>query len=176
MNQAFLAMMVATSAHKNQKRKYTNAPYIEHPAEVAGIVASVYNRIIKPPSLDIVLSVSWLHDVPEDTDITIDKLSDIFDFLIIEGVIWLTNVETGNRSERKAAARIRLSKAPSWVQTIKVADVLSNMKGIFQFDKTFARVYLNETQLLLESLSKAESGLKSYVLNKCIFYKQNLNK
>lgn len=41
MGIAFKAMQCARTAHKNQVRKYTDNPYVDHLAEVAGIVSTV---------------------------------------------------------------------------------------------------------------------------------------
>lgn len=48
MGIAYEAMLFAREAHKTQRRKYTNNPYAEHLAEVAGIVATVDHSDILP--------------------------------------------------------------------------------------------------------------------------------
>lgn len=42
-NLAFKAMAFAREVHAKQRRKYTNNPYADHLAEVAGIVSTVSN-------------------------------------------------------------------------------------------------------------------------------------
>ncbi|VDZ55823.1 bifunctional (p)ppGpp synthetase II/ guanosine-3',5'-bis pyrophosphate 3'-pyrophosphohydrolase [Serratia odorifera] len=56
------ARRYATKAHAaiDQRRKYTNAPYIVHPQAVVEIVRSV-------PHTDEMLAAAWLHDTVEDT-------------------------------------------------------------------------------------------------------------
>ena len=53
------AQVYAMAAHAavGQRRKYTNDPYIVHPAEVAKIVAGV------PGSTPDMVAAAWLHDV-----------------------------------------------------------------------------------------------------------------
>lgn len=159
------AMRFARTAHAKQVRKYTGNPYADHLAEVAGIVASVAGRnTIDPLMMDIMISVAWLHDYIEDQrpdhDTTGDFAHEVlvrqFGPQIANGVRWLSDLETGNRRERKAAARERLSRAPGWVQTIKVADLISNTSSIVKHDPTFAVVYLEEKRLLLDVLTKAD--------------------
>lgn len=159
------AMRFARVAHDCQVRKYTGNPYTDHLAEVAGIVASVAGRItIDPLMVDIMISVAWLHDYIEDQRPDHDTTGDFahtvlarqFGPQIAGGVLWLSDLETGNRRERKAAARERLSRAPGWVQTIKVADLISNTSSIVKHDPTFAVVYLEEKRLLLDVLTKAD--------------------
>ncbi len=71
----------------------------------------------------------------------------------------LSDMETGNRAERKAASRERLSRAAGWVQTIKCADLISNTSSIVQHDPKFAVTYLEEKRLLLDVLTNADSRL-----------------
>lgn len=144
--------MFARNVHQGQARKYTNDPYFIHLAEVAGIVATVESNAIT-------LAVAWLHDCVEDQHVPLSKLESEFGAQVADGVLWLSDVEPGNRAERKASCRARLAEAPSWVQTIKCADLISNSSSIFQHDPKFARVYLEEKRLLLDVLTRANRDL-----------------
>ena len=75
------------------------------------------------------------------------------------GVLALSDLEVGNRAERNAASRKRLSAAPWWVQNIKVADLISNTSSIVKLDPKFARVYLDEKRMLLGVLTNADARL-----------------
>ena len=55
----------------------------------------------------------------------------------------------------QAASRQRLAAAPSWVQDIKVADMISNTSSIKMHDAKFALKYLEEKRLLLDVLTLA---------------------
>lgn len=159
MTLAFDAMKFAIEAHKAQRRKYTNNPYIDHLAEVAGIVATVTNQQ-REVSPGIMVAVAWLHDCVEDQGITAPQLLAIaMPEDVVTGVILLSDLEQGNRAERKAASRARLAKAPSWVQTIKCADLISNTSSIVEHDPKFAVVYLGEKRLLLDVLKNADPRL-----------------
>ncbi len=152
---AYKALIFAREAHKAQRRKYTNNPYTDHLAEVAGIVASV----APPEQADLMVSVAWLHDCIEDQGITLESLRDEFGEWVASGVWFLSDTEKGNRAERKALSRARLGAAPYWVQTIKCADLISNTSSIVIHDPAFARVYLEEKRLLLERLTEADPRL-----------------
>ena len=71
----------------------------------------------------------------------------------------LSDLETGNRAERKDASRKRLAGAEAWVQTIKCADLISNTSSIVKHDPNFAVIYLKEKRLLLDVLDKADPRL-----------------
>ncbi len=158
MNLAYEAMMFAREVHKDQRRKYTNEPYVSHLAEVAGIVATTARDQILE-SHQIMIATAWLHDCIEDQKITFTQLDALFGYGVADGVRCLSDLEPGNRAERKAFARQRLARATGWVQTIKCADLISNTSSIVQHDPKFAVTYLEEKRLLLEALTKADPRL-----------------
>ncbi|WCM21437.1 HD domain-containing protein [Paraburkholderia bryophila] len=156
MSIAFKAMQFAREVHKDQRRKYTNNPYTDHLAEVAGIVATVFSYDIDPETM---IAVSWLHDCIEDQGVTGQYLFDEFSSDVMNGVVWLSDIESGNRTQRKRLSRERLALSPGWVQTIKCADLISNTSSIVQHDPKFAVTYLEEKRLLLDVLTKADPRL-----------------
>ena len=137
MSIAFEAMMFARHAHRNQVRKYTGNPYIDHLAEVAGILGTVERAM---PAL----AVAWLHDCVEDCGVTLSEIDDRFGSMVAIGVSGLSDMETGNRSERKQKSRDRLAACSGWIQTIKCADLISNTSSIVKHDPKFAVIYLEE--------------------------------
>jgi guanosine-3',5'-bis(diphosphate) 3'-pyrophosphohydrolase len=155
---SFRAMTFARQVHAEQKRKYTGNPYADHLAEVCGIAMSAGWHIaeIHPDKL---MATCWLHDSIEDQGVNPEEIRRQFGDEVALGVLALSDLEEGNRAERKAASRARLAKAPSWVQTIKVADLISNTSSIVQHDPKFAVTYLEEKRLLLDVLTKADPGL-----------------
>ena len=149
------AQVYAMAAHAavGQRRKYTNEPYIVHPAEVASIVASV------PGSTPEMVAAAWLHDVVEDTGCTFTDVHMAFGIDIATLVGWLTDVsrpEDGNRAVRKAIDREHTAAAPAEAQTIKCCDLWSNTKSIVAHDPAFARTYLEEKRALLAVMTKAD--------------------
>ncbi|MFU2071116.1 guanosine polyphosphate pyrophosphohydrolase [Bordetella hinzii] len=170
---AFDAMEFARVVHKDQRRKYTNNPYTDHLAEVAGIVATVVEwQLIHP---QVMIATAWLHDCMEDHGITSaglwGHLGINSDYsmaeveAVVRGVWFLSDLEKGNRAERKRLSRERLAGSPGWVQTIKVADLISNTSSIVQHDPKFAVTYLEEKRLLLDALTKADPRLLQIARN-----------
>ena len=152
------AMLFAREAHAAQRRRYTGAPYFDHLAEVAGIAMSVgWHDVEVHP--DQFMAVCWLHDASEDCGVANGEIRARFGSVVAEGVAWLSDLEDGNRAQRKAASRKRLAQAPGWVQTIKCADMISNTGSIVEHDPAFAKVYLEEKRLLLEVLVRAHPAL-----------------
>jgi (p)ppGpp synthase/HD superfamily hydrolase len=157
MNTVERARVFATAAHAavKQVRKYTFEPYIVHPTEVAGIVASV-------PHTDEMLAAAWLHDTVEDTGVSIVDIHVEFGHEVAELVGWLTDVSTpehGNRAVRKALDRDHIACAPAAAQTVKLADLIANSSSIMAHDPAFAQVYLAEKRMLLEVLTRGDATL-----------------
>lgn len=149
----FEAMKFARETHKGQKRKYTDEPYFSHLSEVAGIAGSVTDN---PEAL----ATAWLHDTVEDQHVDIRVLAQRFGEKVAAGVVALSDVEAGNRAEREAASQRRLHAAAGWIQTIKVADIISNTGSIAGHDPGYARKYLAEKRAMLEVLDQANPRLR----------------
>ena len=142
-------------AHGDQKRKYTNDPYIVHPIAVSEIVKTVAHT-------DEMVAAALLHDVVEDTPVTIDEIKTKFGSKVAELVGWLTDIsrpEDGNRKTRKAIDRDHSARAPAEAQTIKVADLIHNTQSIEKHDPHFYKVYKEEKIKLLSVLTEADQTL-----------------
>lgn len=158
MDLAFHAMDFARSVHATQERKYTGNPYSDHLAEVAGIVATVQHEFMVPPG--VILATAWLHDCVEDQGVSLNFIAERFGNMVAIGVSGLSDMEKGNRAERKAASRERLAACSSWIQTVKCADLISNTSSIVKHDPQFAVTYLAEKRALLDALTKADPRLR----------------
>ena len=153
----YKAMMFARDKHKDQKRKYTNDPYFIHLAEVAALVETcTLGHEVEPK---VMIATAWLHDVIEDQNVTHQELVRDFGDQVADGVLLLSDLETGNRTTRKQLARDRLSKAPEWVQTIKIADLCSNAPSIITHDPKFANTYVKEAKAYLDVFQMADYGV-----------------
>lgn len=154
------AELFAAAAHTavGQFRKYTGEPYYVHPREVAAIVQAAGGD-------DAQVMAAHLHDVVEDTAITLEQIRFFFDGDVAALVEDLTDVSLpadGNRAERKAIDREHTAQASLRAKMIKLADVISNTRSIREHDQKFAKVYLEEMRLLLsEALHDADPELLS---------------
>jgi len=148
------ALTYATAAHAavGQRRKYTNEPYIVHPIRVATTVA-------KFGGTDEMISAAYLHDVVEDTGVSIEDILDMFGSVVAVIVDGLTNVskpEDGNRAVRKELDREHSADATWAAQFVKCADIIDNAADISDNDPSFSVVYRKEKVLLLEVLDKVK--------------------
>ncbi|QGY27478.1 HD domain-containing protein [Pantoea cypripedii] len=151
------ARRYATRAHAaaGQRRKYTDEPYIVHPAAVAELVRSVTDD-------EAMLAAAWLHDTVEDTPSTLQDIESHFGPRVAELVDMLTDSaqpQAKNRTARKLAHFRHTAQASPEAQTIKLADIIDNTRSIVQFDPHFARVYLVEKQVQIQLLNEGDKRL-----------------
>jgi len=147
MNKVKIAQLIAETAHGalDQKRKYTGRPYIVHPAEVVEILMSV------GITDENILSAAWLHDVVEDTGITLKFILEHIDYKVAALVDMVTDIsepEDGNRETRKRIDREHYLTADYGGKSIKLSDCLSNGRDIEKNDRNFSIVYFKEIKLL----------------------------
>ena len=155
------AYAIAAHTATAQIRKYTHAPYWHHCQEVASTVA----RYAADPAI---VATAWLHDVVEDTSVTIEDLRKEFPERAVELVWWLTDASigvNGNRAFRKALDRQKLSFAPPEAALIKLADALSNTRDIAEHDPKFAVTYANEKLLLLDEMRSGPLDLRTQLVD-----------
>lgn len=149
------ARRFAEEAHDGQVRKYTGEPYINHPVNVAKMVLSS-----NAPSE--VIAAALLHDVVEDTPVTINDISREFGIVVsslVEEVVDISRAADGNRAIRKEIDRQHLACASPEGKTIKLADLIDNTSSIIEYDKDFAVVYMCEKKSLLEVLADGDEHL-----------------
>ena len=149
------AIGFASCAHRKQKRKYTGEPYMVHCLEVAQIIKSYTDEV------DMVVA-AVMHDVLEDTDVTVEEMRAVFGDLVTNLVLEVTDVSKpsdGNRAVRKQIDRDHLAKSSVWGANIKLADLISNTGSIAKYDPDFAKVYLREKQLVLPLLKHGQPNL-----------------
>jgi len=121
------AFELAKEAHKNQRRK-SGEPYITHPISVAIICAQ---EIELGPTAVI---SALLHDVVEDTPITLDEIREQFGDKIATIVDGLTKLDSDNTAKSPQAENFRKVLRTLLVDVrvvlIKIADRLHNMRTI----------------------------------------------
>ncbi len=137
------AFDVANRQHEGQFRK-SGDPYIIHPMETALILAQLGMD-------DRTISAGLLHDVVEDTDYTMEMLTDEFGdeiALLVDGVTKLGALVIDNKETRQAENLRKMFLAMSKdirVIIIKLADRLHNMRTIGFMDEEKIRDKCRET-------------------------------
>ncbi len=137
------AFIFAVNAHEGQVRK-SGEPYIIHPISVAIVLAEQ-----KLP-VKVIIS-GLLHDVVEDTDVTMQELIDIFGQDvgdIVDGVTKLGNIHGMPTDQIKAANHRKIILATAKdvrVILVKLADRVHNMSTIEYMNEAKQKVIASET-------------------------------
>ena len=125
----YQSLVIAYNSHDGQKRK-SGEPYVHHPIEVAKIVS-------KDIGLDYVsIASALLHDVVEDTDITLNDLNQSVGEEISKIVDGLTKISTLKKNEDYSVQAENYRKMLLTLHNdirvilIKLADRLHNMRTI----------------------------------------------
>jgi guanosine-3',5'-bis(diphosphate) 3'-pyrophosphohydrolase len=124
--QLLRALEFAARKHRDQRRKGNHqAPYINHPIEVARIVASVGG------CEDIaVLQAAVLHDTIEDTDATPEEIEREFGKAVRDLVLEMTDDMSLPSPLRKQEQIDRASSLSERAKLIKIADKIANVGDI----------------------------------------------
>ena len=156
------AYLVASRVHADQRRRgAADIPYINHPAEVAHLVAEA-----GAPE-DVVIA-AILHDAVEDSDMSVDELRGAFGERVAELVAALTNPPDWDglpKPEMKARQAEHVRTAAPEVKLIKIADQTSNVTDVAcdpsAWELARAHAYLAGSALVVDACRGAGDSLEA---------------
>ena len=113
--------------HRHQYRKNGHQPYYVHPFAVASLLSSYgYTDTVTQ-------CIAYLHDVVEDSGVTVSELREVFGYEIANGVFILSK----NRGDSLSGGPIsaseyvqRLAWARRKIKRVKIADMIDNTRDI----------------------------------------------
>jgi guanosine-3',5'-bis(diphosphate) 3'-pyrophosphohydrolase len=161
--QLLQALHFSADRHRHQRRKDRNAsPYINHPIEVAHVLASVGGV-----SDLTTLIAALLHDTIEDTATTGDELEQQFGREIRLLVEEMTDDKKLPKAERKRLQVEHAKTASHRAKLIKLGDKICNVRDIIQappdgWSPERRREYLDWTEQVVAGCRGASASLESY--------------
>ena len=145
------AFEFAYELHKGQYRK-SGELYISHPVAVAGLLRDLGGS----PAM---IAAGFLHDVVEDTDITIEEIEQRFGAEVrqlVEGVTKLSKINFKSKTESQAENFRRMFLAMAQdirVIVVKLADRLHNMRTLQYMSEDSRRRSAQETRDIFAPLA-----------------------
>ena len=120
------ALHFASIKHKDQRRKDEEAsPYINHPIEVAELLA----RVGQVTDL-VVLQSAILHDTIEDTQTTAEEIEALFGAEVRSVVQEVTDDKSLPKEKRKQLQIEHATHISTRAKLVKLADKISNVRAI----------------------------------------------
>jgi len=134
------AKTLAYKAHGEQK--YGEQPYTAHLEAVAELAK---------PFGDFAIVLAYLHDVVEDTNVSLSDIGAEFGIFIADCVSLLTDEPGVNRKERKAKTYAKMANIPQdsgfeFVLIVKACDRLANIQSCSKNNPSLLQMYKKEAQ------------------------------
>ena len=120
------AWLWSAKAHNGQKYPGTDLPYLYH-------IGQVYLELlpILPEETEVIagrmLCCAILHDIVEDTHITIKEIRDNFGGYVADGVAALTKNKNLKGNKATIDSLCRIKDQPQYVWCVKLADRIANL-------------------------------------------------
>ncbi|HYC47205.1 MAG TPA: HD domain-containing protein [Burkholderiales bacterium] len=161
MAQILRALHFSAAKHRDQRRKDAEAsPYINHPIEVAELLARVGGVT------DLVtLQGAILHDTIEDTATTPEELERLFGPEVRKVVEEVTDDKTLLKEERKRLQIEHAAHISARAKLVKLADKIANVKAVTEtppakWPLQRRKEYLDWTEHVVAGLRGANPALE----------------
>ncbi len=156
----FRALSFAAGKHRAQRRKdEDSSPYINHPIEVARLLAEVVGVTDGE-----VLAAAVLHDTIEDTETSAEELGAEFGSRVTGLVLELTDDKSLPKARRKQLQVENAAKKSKDACLIKLADKSANVKDVLHnppsdWSKERKREYLEWARAVVSALPYQDPSL-----------------
>lgn len=156
------AVHFAADQHRDQRRKGVDAsPYINHPIAVAELIASV-------AGVDdvVVLQAAVLHDIVEDTEVSLEAVEARFGSAVAGLVAEVTDDQSLSGMARKEAQVLGANRLSEGAKLIRLSDKICNVFDVARtpparWSADRRRNYVEWTARVVESCRGASSALEA---------------
>ena len=164
------AARFAAQAHGRQTLPSTELPYLLHVTSVAMEVIAAF-RLEPDHDQELAMQCALLHDVVEDTPVTLDEVRTAFGPAVAAGVSALSKDPALPKDRQLQDSLERIRRQPHEVWMVKLADRITNLQPppAHWSPEKIAR-YREEAKLIHESLGAASGALSRRILEKIEAY------
>lgn len=117
------AARMAAIAHKDQVRKEGGTPYIVHPFMIA-------LKLAKSGFAESVIAAALVHDVPEDTDVTLEELRNELGDEVADIVASVSNDDSLSWEEKKLKYVETVREGSEGARAVATADKIHNAESL----------------------------------------------
>lgn len=157
------AVSFSAKKHRYQKRKGGDAePYINHPVEVANLLANVG----KVRDINVLIA-AVLHDTIEDTETTADEITNLFGAEVCGMVLEVTDDKSLPKTERKQKQVEHAPHLSNGAKHVKLGDKISNVTDVLNnppkdWSKQRKDEYIEWAGKVVEGLRGTNKDLENY--------------
>lgn len=157
------AASFAAKKHTAQTRKGDDAaPYINHPLEVANLLANIGNV----EDYDVLIA-AILHDTVEDTGTTQEEIEELFGKTVASIVMEVTDDKSLQKAERKQKQVEHAPHISHGAKQLKMGDKISNIKDVMKnppagWSKERRLEYIEWGERVMTGLRGANKNLENH--------------
>lgn len=170
------AASFAARKHTGQTRKGDDAsPYINHPLEVANLLANVGNV----EDFDVLIA-AILHDTVEDTGTKKEEIEELFGENVASIVMEVTDDKSLPKAERKQKQVEHAPHISHGAKQLKMGDKISNITDVMKnppagWSKERRLEYIEWGERVMAGLRGANENLEKYFDKLVVEAKENIN-
>ncbi len=164
------ALSFAAEAHAGQVVPGTKLPYLLHVNLVAmEVIAALRRESVHDQELAV--QCALLHDVVEDTEITLDQLRAAFGPAVANGVLALSKDKGLPKDQQLNDSLRRIREQPAEIWIVKLADRITNLQPPpAHWSREKISGYRDEAIVIHASLKDASEVLATRILQKIEAY------
>lgn len=150
--------------HKEQKRKFTDKPYLGHLENTANLLWSEY----EDAETDIFIA-ALLHDVVEDTSTTLKEVDQTFGRVVMDMVAELTTDDNEKNIKGKAVYLTeKINSMSENAFTIKLCDRLDNILDLndTRVSLDFVTWYTKETKYIINNIDREITSIQKGLIKR----------
>ena len=167
------ALEYATHAHLKQQMPGRNLPYLLHIMQVCGEVIFALTQDHNNINTDLAIQCALLHDTIEDTETTVEDLTDKFGIPVATGVMALTKNLNLPKPDQMADSLTRILEQTAEIRIVKMADRIVNLQEPPYYWKKEKRLkYQSEARMILEKLQGVHTFIERRLEEKIEAYSQ----